>query len=97
MLSLMRGVEDDGVKRASAGKPIPGYDIKIFDEEGYELEAHHEGYLVIKLPLPPGALMGIWGDYERFHYGYLAKFRDIIFLEMAPSEMKMDIFLLLEE
>ncbi len=36
MLSLMRGVEDDGVKRASAGKPIPGYDIKIFDEEGYE-------------------------------------------------------------
>ena len=74
MLSLMRGVEDDGVKRASAGKPIPGYDIKIFDEEGYELEAHHEGYLVIKLPLPPGALMGIWGDYERFHYGYLAKF-----------------------
>ena len=74
MSSLMRGVEDDGVKRASAGKPIPGYDIKIFDEEGYELEAHHEGYLVIKLPLPPGALMGIWGDYERFHYGYLAKF-----------------------
>ena len=74
MLSLMRGLEDDGVKRASAGKPIPGYDIKIFDEEGYELEAHHEGYLVIKLPLPPGALMGIWGDYERFHYGYLAKF-----------------------
>ena len=74
MLSIMRGVEDDGVKRASAGKPIPGYDIKSFDEEGYELEAHHEGYLVIKLPLPPGALMGIWGDYERFHYGYLAKF-----------------------
>ena len=63
MLSLMRGVEDDGVKRASAGKPIPGYDIKIFDEEGYELEAHHEGYLVIKLPLAPGALTGIWGDF----------------------------------
>jgi propionyl-CoA synthetase len=74
MLSLMPGVEAAEVKRASAGKPIPGYDIKIFDEEGYELEPHHEGYLVIKLPLPPGALLGIWGDYERFHYGYLAKF-----------------------
>lgn len=74
MLSLMPGVEAAEVKRASAGKPIPGYDIKIFDEEGYELEAHHEGYLVIKLPLPPGALMGIWGDYERFKSGYLSKF-----------------------
>jgi propionyl-CoA synthetase len=64
MLILMPGVEAAEIKRASAGKPIPGYDIKIFDEEGYELEPHHEGYLVIKLPLPPGALLGIWGDYE---------------------------------
>ena len=74
ILSLMPGVENAEVKRASVGKGVPGYDIKIFDDEGYELEAHHEGYLVIKLPLPPGTLMGIWGDYERFHYGYLAKF-----------------------
>lgn len=74
MLGLMPGVEDVKIKRASAGKPIPGYDIKIFSEEGYELEAHHEGYLVIKLPLAPGAMMGIWGDPERFKFGYLAKF-----------------------
>lgn len=74
MLSLMPGVESVHVKRASAGKPIPGYDIKIFDEEGLELEPHHEGYLVIKLPLPPGTLMGIWGDYNRFEGGYLSKF-----------------------
>ncbi len=70
----MPGVENAEVKRASVGKGVPGYDIKIFDDEGYELEAHHEGYLVIKLPLPPGALMGIWGDYERFKFGYLSKF-----------------------
>ena len=74
MLGLMPGLEDAVVKRASAGKPIPGYDIKIFSEEGYELEAHHEGYLVIKLPLAPGALMGIWNDPERFKFGYLARF-----------------------
>ncbi len=74
ILSLMPGVENAEVKRASVGKGVPGYDIKIFDDEGYELEAHHEGYLVIKLPLPPGALMGIWGDYERFKFGYLSKF-----------------------
>ena len=74
MLGLMPGIEDVKIKRASAGKPIPGYDIKIFSEEGYELESHHEGYLVIKLPLAPGAMMGIWGDPERFKFGYLAKF-----------------------
>ena len=51
-----------------------GYDIKVFSEEGYELEAHHEGYLVIKLPLAPGALMGIWNDPERFKFGYLSRF-----------------------
>ena len=74
MLGLMPGIEDVKIKRASAGKPIPGYDIKIFSEEGYELEAHHEGYLVIKLPLAPGAMMGIWGDPERFKFGYLSRF-----------------------
>ena len=74
MLGLMPGVEEVKIKRASAGKPIPGYDIKIFSEEGYELESHHEGYLVIKLPLAPGAMMGIWGDPERFKFGYLSRF-----------------------
>ncbi|MGZ5197302.1 MAG: AMP-binding protein [Kaistella sp.] len=74
MLGLMPGVEEVKIKRASAGKPIPGYDIKIFSEEGYELEAHHEGYLVIKLPLAPGAMTGIWGDPERFKFGYLSRF-----------------------
>ncbi|MFC6268103.1 AMP-binding protein [Frigoriflavimonas asaccharolytica] len=74
MLGLMPGIEDVKIKRASAGKPIPGYDIKIFSEEGYELESHHEGYLVIKLPLAPGAMMGIWGDPERFKFGYLSRF-----------------------
>lgn len=56
MLGLMPGLEEVQIKRAAAGKPIPGYNIKIFNEDGYELDAHHEGYLVIKLPLPPGAL-----------------------------------------
>jgi len=74
MLSLMPGVEDPVIKRASAGKPVPGFDIKIFDDEGYELEPHHEGLLVIRLPLPPGTLMGIWRDPERFKFGYLSRF-----------------------
>ncbi|SEG55343.1 propionyl-CoA synthetase [Halpernia humi] len=74
MLGLMPGIANVKIKRASAGKPIPGYDIKVFSEEGLELEPHHEGYLVIKLPLAPGAMMGIWGDPERFKFGYLSRF-----------------------
>lgn len=79
MLGLMTFDENYKIKRASAGKPIPGYDITIFDENGYELDAHHEGYLVIKLPLPPGALLGIWKDNERFQSSYLSQFNGYYF------------------
>ncbi|SDI82319.1 propionyl-CoA synthetase [Chryseobacterium taeanense] len=79
MLGLMTFDENYSIKRASAGKPIPGYDIKIFDENGYELDAHHEGYLVIKLPLPPGALLGIWNDDERFKKSYLSQYQGYYF------------------
>lgn len=74
MLGLMTYFDDYQIKRASAGKPVPGYDIKIFDENGYELDPHHEGYLVIKLPLAPGALMGLWNDFPRFQSSYLSQF-----------------------
>lgn len=79
MLGLMTFDENYSIKRASAGKPIPGYDIKIFDENGYELDAHHEGYLVIKLPLPPGALLGIWNDDERLKKSYLSQYQGYYF------------------
>ncbi|WP_294278033.1 AMP-binding protein [uncultured Chryseobacterium sp.] len=79
MLGLLTADDQYRIKRASAGKPIPGYDIKIFDENGYELDAHHEGYLVIKLPLPPGALLGIWNDHERFVNSYLSQYKGYYF------------------
>jgi propionyl-CoA synthetase len=65
-------------------KTNSGYDIKIFDENGYELDAHHEGYLVIKLPLPPGALLGIWKDYDRFEKSYLSQYKGYYFPETEP-------------
>ena len=74
MLGLMTYFDDYKIKRASAGKPIPGYNIMIFDENGYELDPHHEGFLVIKLPLAPGAMLGIWNDFPRFQKSYLSQF-----------------------
>lgn len=74
MISIMKGIEDADVKPGSAGKAVAGYDIRIFDENGQELPAGEEGYVVIALPLPPGTLMGLWNDQHRFESGYLSKF-----------------------
>lgn len=74
MIANMMGVEYLPIKPGSAGKAVAGYDIRIFDENGNELNANEEGYVVIKLALPPGTLMTIWNDTERFKAGYLNKF-----------------------
>ncbi len=74
MIANMMGVEYLPIKPGSAGKAVAGYDIRIFGENGQELGPNEEGYVVIKLPLPPGTLMTIWNDNERFKAGYLKKF-----------------------
>lgn len=74
MIANMMGVEYLPVKPGSAGKAVTGYDIRIFDEKGNELGPNEEGYVVIKLPLPPGTLMDLWEDSARFKEGYLTKF-----------------------
>lgn len=79
MIGLMTYDDNYKIKRASAGKPIPGYDIKVFDENGLEVNSHKEGFLVIKLPLPPGALMGIWNDNKRFINSYLSQYKGYYF------------------
>lgn len=74
MIANMMGVEYLPVKPGSAGKAVTGYDIRIFGENGQELGPNEEGYVVIKLPLPPGTLLDLWKDNERFKSGYLTKF-----------------------
>jgi propionyl-CoA synthetase len=74
MIANMMGVEALAVKPGSVGKAVCGYDIKIFGEDGTELGPNEEGYVVIKLPLPPGTLLDLWEDHPRFSAGYLEKF-----------------------
>ncbi len=74
MIANMMGVEFLPVKPGSAGKPVTGYDIQILGENGQELNPNEEGYVAIKLPLPPGTMLDLWNDTERFHSGYLQKF-----------------------
>jgi propionyl-CoA synthetase len=74
MLANMVGVELLPVKPGSATKPVCGYDIQILNESGEQVEAGQEGYVAIKLPLPPGNLINLWGNPERFKQSYLSKF-----------------------
>lgn len=74
MIANMMGIEYLPIKPGSSGKAVSGYNIQILGENGQELGPNEEGYVVIKLPLPPGTLLDIWNDNERFQAGYLTKF-----------------------
>jgi propionyl-CoA synthetase len=74
MLANMVGVELQPIKPGSAGFAVCGYDIQILNEEGEEVGAGVEGYVTVKLPLPPGTLINLWGNPERFKSGYLDRF-----------------------
>jgi propionyl-CoA synthetase len=74
MIANMLGIEKLPIKPGSVGKAVCGYDIKIFNEEGNEVGPGQQGYVVIKLPLPPGTLLDLWHDNSRFKSGYLEQF-----------------------
>lgn len=71
----LMGIEAKPTKIGSATLPVPGYDIRIVDDEGAELPPNVSGNLVIRLPLPPSALPTLWNDDNRFRKGYLSAFK----------------------
>ena len=74
MLGIMMGVEPREPKAGAAGLPVCGYDIRILSEEGAEMETGKEGFVTIKLPMPPGCLPTLWNNDDRFIAGYLTHF-----------------------
>lgn len=54
--------------------PVPGYDLRIFDDDGNECPPHEEGNVVIRGPLPPGNLPTVWGDQSRFEQSYWSQY-----------------------
>lgn len=79
MLANMVGVELAPVKPGSTTFPVCGYNIQILTEDGVVAALDVEGYVAVKLPLPPGNLMGIWGNSERFQAGYFDRFKGYYF------------------
>jgi acyl-coenzyme A synthetase/AMP-(fatty) acid ligase len=74
MVANMMGIEQFPVKSGSATKPVAGYEVQILGEDGHELIPNQEGFIAIKLPLPPGCLPTLWKDNERFISSYLSTF-----------------------
>jgi len=65
------GVEPKPVKFGSSTLPTPGFDVRILDENGKQLARNEQGYIAIKLPLPPACMNRIWGDDNKFSESYL--------------------------
>ena len=70
----MVGIEAFPVKAGSATKPVCGFELKILNEAGEELGPNQDGYVCIKLPMPPGCLPTLWNDDDRFRTSYLTTF-----------------------
>ena len=62
------------VKPGSPGKPMPGYDIRVLDDEGHAVPPDTLGNIVCKLPLPPSGFSTLWNAQERFVASYMAEF-----------------------
>ena len=67
----LHGLESMPVKSGSSTMPVPGFNVEILDEAGHQLPPDEQGFIAIKLPLPPSCLTTIWGDVERFKSNYL--------------------------
>jgi len=59
------------VKPGSCGKPVPGYDVRVLDDDGREVPADQIGNIAIKLPLPPGCLPTLWNNDTGYRESYL--------------------------
>src|SRR5690606_10696784 len=70
----LRGLEPMPIKAGSPTVPVPGYQVGVVADDGNPVPAGEEGSIVIKLPLPPGTLAGLWRDEERYRKSYLDAF-----------------------
>ncbi|MDH3307253.1 MAG: AMP-binding protein, partial [Acidimicrobiia bacterium] len=68
------GIEVLPVKPGSPTVAVPGYDVRVLDEDGNEQPAGEIGAIVVKLPLPPGTLPTLWHADDRYVESYLSRY-----------------------
>jgi len=62
------------VKPGSPTVPVPGCVVCALDDQGAPVAAGAIGNLVLKLPLPPGALATLWNNEQGYFDSYLARY-----------------------
>ncbi|HSK90349.1 MAG TPA: propionyl-CoA synthetase [Euzebyales bacterium] len=68
------GVERLPVRPGSSSVPVPGWHVTVLDPGGRPQAPGVEGAIAIGLPLPPGALLTLYGDDERYVNEYLSTY-----------------------
>ena len=68
------GLEQLPAKPGSPTVPVPGYDVRVLDEEGNQANPGETGNIAIRLPLPPGCLPTLWNNDEGFKSSYLSRY-----------------------
>jgi acyl-coenzyme A synthetase/AMP-(fatty) acid ligase len=76
MLANSVGVEDLPIKPGSPTKPAMGHRLEVVDAEGNPVPKGEKGFLVERGPLPPGTLMTLWNDDQRYLNDYWGRFSD---------------------
>ena len=68
------GIELLPIKPGSPTRPLPGWDVQVLDASGSPVGAGTEGALVVTNPMPPGSLVTLWRDDERFVQSYMTAY-----------------------
>ena len=68
------GVEHLPVRPGSSAKAVPGYDLRVLDEQSNQMPAGEIGALCVKLPLPPGCSPTLWGGDQHWVDAYLSHY-----------------------
>jgi propionyl-CoA synthetase len=67
------GLDPMPTKPGSPGLPVPGYDVRVLDEDSRETGPSQPGQITIRLPLPPSCLPTLWHNDDGFRNSYLSR------------------------
>ncbi len=74
MAANCTGIEPLPVKYGSPTRAVPGFDLRVLDQDGREVAPGKSGAIVAKLPLPPGCLPTLWNNDKGFVDAYLSRY-----------------------
>jgi propionyl-CoA synthetase len=66
------GIQRLPIKPGSSSVPVPGWQVRVLGRDSRPQAPGDEGAIAVELPLPPGALLTLYGDTQRYVTDYLS-------------------------